>query len=107
MYGICRIELWVWRTVRPVLSPPHSDVTLNNEPCPMQKALIEDLQVGAPITARVKFTNNSGLVMPPSLLILEPYQFSQEQKRIIKDLTGKLVYTGNLVARVPEVRVDR
>ena len=45
--------------------------------------------------------------MPPSLLLLEPYQFSQEQKRIIKDLRGKMLHTGNLVTRVPQVRRER
>ena len=42
--------------------------------------------------------------MPPSLLSLEPYQFSQEQKKIITDLRGKMLYTGSLVTSVPEVR---
>ena len=41
--------------------------------------------------------------MPPSSLILEPYQFSQEQKRIIKDLSGKMLITGDLITNVPQV----
>ena len=42
--------------------------------------------------------------MPSSLLLLEGYQHSQEQKGVVEDLRGKMLYTGSLVARVPEVR---
>lgn len=46
----------------------------------------------------------TGTVMSPVLLLLEPYQFSQEQKRIVRDLSGKMIHTANLFCLVPQVR---
>ncbi len=42
--------------------------------------------------------------MASSVLVLEPYQFSEEQKRIIKDLRNKMIHSGNLIVTVPRVR---
>ena len=62
-----------------------------------------DLKVGEPFKVSLALINNSGLVMPPSFLVLDPYQFSEELKRIVKDLRGKMIVTSCFVVKVPEV----
>ncbi len=44
--------------------------------------------------------------MDPFLLVLEPYQFSEKERRIIKDLRHVMVHSGNLVTSVPQVGIE-
>ena len=68
-----------------------------------QNSLSRDLKVGEPFKVSLTLINNSGLLMPPSYLVLDPYQFSEELKRIVKDLRGKMIITSCFVTKVPEV----
>ena len=68
-----------------------------------QNSFVRDLKVGEPFNISLTLINNSGLLMPPSYLVLDPYQFSEELKRIVKDLRGKMMATSCLVSRIPEV----
>ena len=70
-----------------------------------QNNLSHDLKVGEPFKVSLTLINNSGLPMPASYLVLDPYQFSEELKRIVKDLRGKMVVTSCFVTKVPEVHV--
>lgn len=70
-----------------------------------QNSFSQDLKVGEPFKLSITLVNSSGLLMPSSYLVLEPYQFSDELKRIVKDLTGKMVVTSSYVTKVPQVRV--
>ena len=69
-----------------------------------QNSFSRDLKVGEPFKVSLTLINNSGLLMPPSYLVLDPYQFSEELKRIIKDLRGKMIVTSCFVIKVPKVR---
>ena len=68
-----------------------------------QNSFVQELKVGEPFNVSLTLINNSGLLMPPSYLVLDPYQFSEELKRIVKDLRGKMLATSCFVSRIPEV----
>ena len=70
-----------------------------------QNSFIQELKIGEPFKVSLTLINNSGLLMPTSYLVLDPYQFSEELKRIVKDLRGKMVTTSCLVTKIPEVGV--
>ena len=68
-----------------------------------QSSIVQNLKVGEPFKVSLTLINNSGFLMPPSYLVLEPYQFSEELKRIVKDLRGKMIATCSFVNKVQEV----
>lgn len=70
-----------------------------------QNSIIQELKVGEPFKVSLTLINNSGFLMTPSYLVLEPYQFSEELKRIVKDLRGKMIATCSFVNKVQEVNL--
>lgn len=79
---------------------------MNGESCVSKgqnNNLSRDVKVGEPFKVSLTLINNSGLPMPASYLVLDPYQFSEELKRIVKDLRGKMVVTSCFVTKIPEV----
>ena len=82
---------------------------MNGESCVSKgqnNNLSRDLKVGEPFKVSLTLINNSGLPMAASYLVLDPYQFSEELKRIVKDLRGKMVVTSCFVVKIPEVSYE-
>lgn len=69
----------------------------------LETAHSRNLAVGSMIKATIKLTNNSPSIMPASYLVLEPYAFSQEGRTIVRNLTGRMLYSGSLVTNLPQV----
>lgn len=77
---------------------------LNDLPCsPTENAHSKHLLVGAMEYIHVKLTNNSPTAIPVSFLVLEPYTFSQEGRSIVRNLSGWMLHSDNLVTSVPKV----
>ena len=70
---------------------------------PVRKSYLQELGLGVQLKLSVTLTNSSGICMPPSFLSFEPYMYSQQQKRILKDLSHMMLHSGNLVTSVPQV----
>ena len=89
---------------------PFPGVMLNQEVCSAGntgKNLGKNLGLGSVNRLVVTLTNNSSSVSPVSLLVLEPYSFSDESRTIVRNLSGSMLHSGNMVASVPKVCVGR
>lgn len=77
---------------------------LNEHLCsPMENAHSKNLSVGSLIRTSIKLTNNSPSAMVASFLVLEPYTFSQEGRTIVRNLSGRMLYSGSLLTAIPKV----
>ena len=78
-------------------------VYLNQVVCsPLVPLHSKTLACGQLARLSVKLQNNSSAIFPVSHLVLEPYWFSNEMRKIIKDPTGKMLHSNTLVTRVPK-----
>jgi len=78
-------------------------VYLNTDLCsPLKSIHSKTLQCGQLSRLSVKLQNNSSSSFPVSYLVLEPYWFSDELRKIVKGQTGKILHSNTLVTRVPQ-----
>ena len=79
--------------------------SVNDHAMPVRESYLQEVGLGVQLKLSVTLTNSSGVGMPPSFLSFEPYMYSQQQKRMLKDLSHMMLLSGNLVTSVPKVCV--